>query len=189
MVRYFYRFIPAFLLLACVTVNIYFPAADVKNAADKIVHEVWGSPIESKEEHIAVKPPQKSSLLLLFNPSEAVAEQDIDVSTPEIRAIKASIKARSGELKSFLDSGAVGIALSGLLAVKDQSVLSLKDRSKVKRLVGQENKDRENLYSAIAKANGFPNKVEEVKQIFAKSWREQASAGWYLESKSGWKRK
>ena len=31
----------AFLLSACVTINIYFPAAAAEKAADKIIDEVW----------------------------------------------------------------------------------------------------------------------------------------------------
>lgn len=31
----------AFALSACVTVNIYFPAAAAEKAADKIIEEVW----------------------------------------------------------------------------------------------------------------------------------------------------
>ena len=31
----------AFALSACVTINIYFPAAAVEKAADKIIDEVW----------------------------------------------------------------------------------------------------------------------------------------------------
>lgn len=33
--------IPAFALSACVTINIYFPAAAAEKAADKIIEEVW----------------------------------------------------------------------------------------------------------------------------------------------------
>ena len=36
----------AFLISACVTVNIYFPAAAVERAADQIVKETWGGPAE-----------------------------------------------------------------------------------------------------------------------------------------------
>jgi hypothetical protein len=31
----------AFILSACVTINIYFPAAAAEKAADKIIEEVW----------------------------------------------------------------------------------------------------------------------------------------------------
>ena len=33
--------IAAFALSACVTINIYFPAAAAEKAADKIIDEVW----------------------------------------------------------------------------------------------------------------------------------------------------
>lgn len=31
----------AFMLPACVTINIYFPASEAEKAADKIIDEVW----------------------------------------------------------------------------------------------------------------------------------------------------
>lgn len=34
----------AFALSACVTINIYFPAAAAEKAADKIIEEVWQIP-------------------------------------------------------------------------------------------------------------------------------------------------
>ena len=34
----------AFALSACVTINIYFPAAAAEKAADKIIEEVWQTP-------------------------------------------------------------------------------------------------------------------------------------------------
>jgi len=33
--------LPAFILQACVTINIYFPAAAAEKAADKIIDDVW----------------------------------------------------------------------------------------------------------------------------------------------------
>ena len=34
-------FVLALMLQACVTINIYFPAAAAEKAADKIIDEVW----------------------------------------------------------------------------------------------------------------------------------------------------
>lgn len=34
----------ALVLSACVTINIYFPAAAAEKAADKIIEEVWQTP-------------------------------------------------------------------------------------------------------------------------------------------------
>lgn len=40
--RYWIWLMPAALVLsACVTINIYFPAAAAEKAADKIIDEVW----------------------------------------------------------------------------------------------------------------------------------------------------
>lgn len=33
--------LPVFTLASCVTINIYFPAAEAERAADKIIDEVW----------------------------------------------------------------------------------------------------------------------------------------------------
>ena len=42
----------AFTLSACVTINIYFPAAAAEKAADKIIDEVWQT---SKDDKAAPK--------------------------------------------------------------------------------------------------------------------------------------
>ena len=41
--------IVTFFVSACVTVNIYFPAAAVERAAEQIVKETWGGPGESQQ--------------------------------------------------------------------------------------------------------------------------------------------
>jgi hypothetical protein len=47
-----------FLVSACVTVNIYFPAAAVERAADQIVKETWGG----RETSDTVPQPRSRSL-------------------------------------------------------------------------------------------------------------------------------
>lgn len=179
-------------LLSCVTINIYFPAEEVRNAADRIVNEVWGErngqPAEPQPE---TKPaPDVGSWLHLLGPSPVYAAQDIDVSTPEIRAIKAAMKQRKATLQPLLQGGQIGIDAEGLLAIRDLTGLDLRSRSQAKRLVGEENDDRLRLYLEIARANDFPDKADEVKTIFAESWRQQAPDGWYLQDSHGlWKRK
>lgn len=42
--------ISAIFLSACVTINIYFPAAAAEKAADKIIEEVWQLDQEKNEE-------------------------------------------------------------------------------------------------------------------------------------------
>jgi len=47
----------AFALSACVTINIYFPAAAAEKAADKIIEEVW----QSEKANKPVVPAAKSN--------------------------------------------------------------------------------------------------------------------------------
>jgi hypothetical protein len=37
------------MLYGCVTINIYFPAAEAQKAADKIIDEVWQTQQQGKE--------------------------------------------------------------------------------------------------------------------------------------------
>jgi uncharacterized protein YdbL (DUF1318 family) len=74
--------------------------------------------------------------------------------------------------------------------VRTTEGLDLKGRAEVQQLVSAENEDRRRLYREIARANGFPDKADEVQQIFADTWRDKAGKGWYIEqSGGGWERK
>jgi uncharacterized protein YdbL (DUF1318 family) len=177
---------------ACVTVNIYFPAAAVERAADQIVKETWGDeakPNQQSEPQSKFAEPARMTFSLL---SEAHAQDaDINVSNPAIRALKNSIAKRSASIKPFMDQGNVGISRDGLLAIRSTDGLSLKERAEVQQLVDAENRDREALYLEIAKANNIAREsVPKIKAIFAKSWIEQARAGWWIQDEQGnWKRK
>ncbi len=173
-------------VISCVTINIYFPAEEIRGAADKIVNEVWGN---GDNDGSDVTPQQQSnpgsSLLDLFLPLNAYAAQDINVSTPAIRNIKASIKDRSDALIEFLNNGAVGLSHNGLLKIRSSKGLNLKQKSQLNKLVKAENNDRKRLYQEISVANKFPDKVADVQNIFADSWRKKAKKGWYLEKSDG----
>ena len=175
-------------LAACVTINIYFPAEQVRGAADRIVDEVWG---ERAQDGAPLRQPKTpgSSFLRILGPSVAYAAQDIDITTPEIRAIRESMRERSLTLFPYLDAGNVGVGADGLLKVRTTDGLDLKGRGEVNRLVKAENDDRTRLYREIARANGFPDRADEVQSIFADTWRRRAASGWYLEQNGGWAQK
>jgi uncharacterized protein YdbL (DUF1318 family) len=188
-------FIALFFASACVTVNIYFPAAAVERAADQIVKETWGGPGEpattapQPQSHYFDLP---STLTRLSFVGEAHAQEaDINVSNPAIRALKDSIKRRSEAIKPYMDRGNVGIAQDGLLVIRNSDGLSLKERAEINQLIGAENRDREALYAEIAKANNIPKEnIPKIKSIFARSWIEQARAGWWIQDSQGsWKKK
>jgi uncharacterized protein len=182
------------LLSACVTVNIYFPAAAVQRAADEIVKETWGGPNGTPDRvqpqsRLRSAPPRSLSFSVV---SQALAQEpDINVSNPAIRGLKESIKRRSGAIKPYMDRGNAGINQDGLLAVRSTDGLNLKERAEVQQLIEAENRDREALYVEIAKANNIPGEaVPKIKGIFAKSWIDQAQPGWWIQDPQGtWKRK
>lgn len=178
----------ALAILSCVTINIYFPAEEVRGAADRIVNEVWGD----RPEAPAAKPETKGepSSFLQFGMPSAYAAQDINVSTPEIRAIREAMKQRAASLFPYLDAGQVGLSRDGLLKMRSSDGLDLRGRSEANRLVSAENGDRQRLYTEIARANGFVDRAGEVQSIFAESWQQQAAAGWFIEQTDGsWKRR
>jgi uncharacterized protein len=186
-------FLATFFYSACVTVNIYFPAAAVERAADQIVKETWGGPAGAPK--TAPQPQSNNSAPPRFSfgftsPAHA-QEADINVSNPAIRALKDSIKQRSEAIKPYMDRGNAGIGQDGLLAVRNIDGLSLKERADVKQLVDAENRDREALYAEIAKANNIAKEnIPKIKTIFAKSWIDQARPGWLIQDSQGnWRKK
>jgi uncharacterized protein YdbL (DUF1318 family) len=170
------------VVVSCVTVNIYFPAAEVQKAADEIVGGVRGQPGEEQPA------PQKNdgSWLLPTGPAMAYAQVDVNVTTPAIRALKGSLKNRFPALKPYYDRGALGETNQGLVEQRDTEGLNLKEKAELKRLADDENKDRMELYSEIIKANEYGKEVmPQVQKIFANSWRESAGAGWWIEQDDG----
>ncbi len=183
-----------FFITSCVTINIYFPAAAVEKAADRIVDEVWGEEKNQPEESMGQEGDPQSSLansiwatISIIGPREAHAQNaDINVTTPAIRSLKESIKQRAGSVKPFMDRGNVGIGNEGLLVFRNNDGLNLKDKAQLKRLIDAENKDRNSLYSEIAKANKFEaDKISEIKKIFAGSWIKNARKGWWVQDSAG----
>lgn len=183
-----------FFLAACVTVNIYFPAAAVQRAADTIVEETWG---EGGKQGVKEAPKGSGSLARRtyafagFTREAFAQEADINVSNPAIRALKESIKSRSESIKPLMDKGSIGLNRDGLLVVRTTEGLNLKERAEAQQLVEAENRDREALYAEIAKANNFPReRVADIKRIFAKSWVDQARSGWWVQDAQGnWRKK
>src|SRR5882672_585109 len=99
----------ASILSACVTVNIYFPAPEVRLAAEQIVDETWGEQ-GGPPKRTPSPQPGKTSWLELLGPARADAQEvDLNVSTAAIRALKEAMKVRAEQLKPYLRQGQVGI--------------------------------------------------------------------------------
>ena len=183
------------LLGACVTINIYFPAAAAEKAADRIIEEVWGTqPGEGKEKPKEDAPPPQSNrgdrnfglaVLEWLVPAAHAAEPDLNIDTPSIRALRHSMQTRHGRLEPYYAGGAIGLDRQGLLTLRDPGAVALRDRNTLKQLIAQENGDRNRLYGEIAKANGHPEWEGRIRDTFADRWRHNARPGWWCQSKDG----
>jgi hypothetical protein len=128
-------------------------------------------------------------LLLLVAPL-VMAAADIDVNSPAVTTIRASMHARHEQLKPLYVSGAIGLTRDGLVGMHDATVVALKDRQSVNSLIAAENDDRNALYREIANANGHPEWEAEVRNTFALRWAQKAPGGWWYQDASGaWQKK
>ncbi|MGH8244328.1 MAG: YdbL family protein [Steroidobacteraceae bacterium] len=183
-------------LAACVTINVYFPAAAAEKAADRIIEDIWGPgqapPAPEGNEQTSIGEAAGDVLVaaLDFVIPAAQAQADIDVSSPAIRALTASMKSRASQLEPYFNSGAIGLTSDGLVEIRDANAVPLADRNKLRKLVADENADRNSLYREIASANGHPEWEADIRSTFAERWVANARAGWYHKSKAGaWTKK
>ena len=189
---------------ACVTINVYFPAAAAQEAADRIINRVYGTEGEGEKPADPAAPPQSqpqsrrdSAVMLALTgtlqwliPAAQAAEPDIDIQTPAIQGITAGMQARHPSLAPHYASGAIGMTRDGQIVARDLNSISLRDRSRVQQLIADENRDRAALYSEIARANGHPEWGDEIRATFARRWVANAPGGWWYQDSSGsWKQK
>lgn len=178
------------LATACVTINVYFPAAAAEKAADRIIEDVQQLPGAATPAPQSALPARLALAVLDFVVPPARAQQpDIDIGSPAVQRLKASLQARFAQLKPLLDSGAVGLTGNGLVTVRDAALVPLAQRNAVKSTVAAENADREALYREIAVANGQPQWEGQIRAVFAQRWVAKAAAGWWYEDAGGWKQR
>ncbi len=194
---------PLLLLISiasCVTINIYFPAAAAEKAADQIIRDIQKSAPQAgqPQSFLSWRSIQLAWLdlkyygagLLALGISPAYAGADLNLDSPEIRALKASMQRRFLKLKEYLANGWVGYANNGLVAVVNKDQIPLNKLAAAEQLVAAENRDRQALYQAIARANGRPEWTDEIQATFAKRWIANAEAGWLIQHPDGrWQRK
>lgn len=128
---------------------------------------------------------RRFALLLLLGCGLAFAASDLDVDSPVIGQLKASMSARFFQLRPYLDSGAVGLANDGSVALRDAGSVPLAQRQNVNRLVAAENEDRAALYREIARVNGNPGWEKDIRATFAQRWSDRAQRGWWTQNATG----
>ncbi len=184
---YFAILLCLILIMACVTVNIYFPAGEIQQAAEEIVDEVRPEQNPDKGGSLErIDLPWFVRFVGFLGPGVALAQVDIDISTPAIRALRDSLAGRFESLKGFYSRGALGENNRGYVEARDQSSLNLKEKADLRRLVDAENGDRKALYTEILAANNLePGFLDEVEKIFANSWRKKAVPGSPIQKDDG----
>ncbi len=181
-------------LSACVTINVYFPAAEAQEAAREFVEKVIG------DDAAPAAPAENGDgggvsggfSLLSFLINDAHAQQaDINIKTPAIQAIQDRMASRFRDsLAAHFDSGALGLTKDGLLTVRDAAKVPLKDRAGLNAAVAEDNRDRNAVYREIAVANSHPEWEPQIRETFSRQWVASARAGWWYEDNGGtWKQK
>jgi uncharacterized protein YdbL (DUF1318 family) len=189
----------ALLLSACVTINVYFPAAEAKEAAREFVEKVIdeadkveikdgrsGGGMAALQRRVDFDP----WILLGIGSAQAQGAPDITIRTPAIQAIQSRMEQRfNATLRRGFDSGALGFTGDGLITVRDAGKLELKDRVAMNAAVADDNRDRKAVYREVAVANGHPEWESQIRDVFARQWIDSARAGWWYQSGGAWKQK
>jgi len=195
------------LLVACVTINVYFPEAAIKDISEQIEEEVAQKAAEAAEEggmetvepaepaaEAEEAPPTSAGLLDIFLGTPAYADEVSrpEITNPAIRRIIDSRAARLPAIRRFKNLGVIGEGNDALLAPRDlQSIKDLKQRAEVQRLIKNENEDREQLFKAIAAAKQVDlAQLPRIRETYAGTLREDARPGDWIQLPNGqWKRK
>ena len=197
----------AVALSACVTINVYFPAAEAREAAKQFVEKVISetdAPADksrpgggsasiqaSWDERVAATLARVDFASLVgIGSAYAQSQPDITLKTPAIQAIQSRMEQRfNTQLRPAFDAGALGFTGDGMITVRDAAQLALKDRVAVNQAVAEDNRDRAAAYREIAVANGHPEWEPRIREVFARQWIASARSGWWYQSGGSWKQK
>ena len=192
-------------LSACVTINVYFPAAEAKEAAKEFVEKVIGDDCRSPP---TARAPAKTkpggggmaSLLQRIDPlslvgigsAHAQAQPDITIKTPAIQAIQSRMAARfDATLRKGFDPGALGFGKDGLVVLRDPGALELKDRVGMQTGRGRRQPRPQGASTRKSRSpTATPTGKTNIREVFAKQWVDSARGGWwYQDAGGGWKQK
>lgn len=199
--------VAAVMLTACVTINVYFPAAEAKEAAREFVEKVIGDQVPQQApkaedkpggQSASLTPPQRALVaridwlaLVGIGSAHAQGQPDITIKTPAIQAIQSRMSSRfDSQLRAHFDSGALGFANDGTIAVRDAAKIPLPQRVAVNQAVAEQGRDARAVYREIAVANNHPEWEPQIRAVFARQWIDSARPGWWVQDAGGgWRQK
>jgi uncharacterized protein YdbL (DUF1318 family) len=174
------------IVMACVTLNVYFPAKEVEKKAGDIVDD-----IRKKESTPPTAPagPQSSIdriYAYIIDNGLAYAQKGNGAPNPVIQNLKQQIRERFPRLVPFFQKGTIGEGKTGLLEMRDTKGLSLAGKTDLKSLMEAENRDRQALYQEVAKSLTITtDQIGKVQRIFARKWQNSAERGWWIQKEDG----
>jgi hypothetical protein len=194
------------MLLSCaiITVNIYFPEKDVREAYKELEKELMTPGGQGNEPK--TKPEGKPESSFKFELIASAQAQETGMADniaqivrkmPEVVSAYRDMGARLGNIDRLRDSGAVGEGTNGMLAVRDEKLLTPDGR----KLVTMENANRRTVMNGMARAiiriNRVPENAQNLQQVqpqaveqFAGLRRDSAKKGWWVQDPNGnWGRK
>jgi hypothetical protein len=190
---------------AVITVNIYFPEKDVKEAYKALEDELMktDNAVDDKKPEAEPKGKPESSIRFDFVSSAYAQGSDtadkitnIVKNMPDVVQAYKEMGERISDTDRLRDSGSVGEANNGLLEVRE-TTLSADD----KKLFDMENANRMTVMNGMAKAiiriNRAQDTPENLQQVmpqaieqFAAIRRDSAKKGWWIQAPDGnWNRK
>jgi uncharacterized protein YdbL (DUF1318 family) len=190
-------------LVACITINVYFPEEAIRDLSQQIEAEVQeqatGEPAPSEPAPEPTSPPAEGgplAAILSLGASTAWADQEAvpapEITNPAIRTIIASRADRLEELNRWKATGVVGETNRALVEIRDLSAVpGLKERADLQRLVRAENADREQLFREIAAAKNVElSQLDRIRATYAETLRANARPGDWIQQPDGeWVRK
>ena len=205
--------------VACITINVYFPEAAVRDLSEKIEDAVAreaakiddASPNEDGEsanEGDSVSQPdgfEMASLssrlygtvvgtLIDLTAADAQAQSGVaapEITNPAIRKIVQSRASRVQQLDRFKSTGVLGENNKALVEVRSLDSLELRQRAAVQKLVREENADRDRMFREIAAATSADlAQLPQIQSTYAETLRRNAKAGEWIQMPDGqWKQK
>ncbi len=206
----------ALAAIACVTINVYFPEAAVKDLSEKIEDAVEREAAQGEEgggepaadtggagggaasadatwlqsaAGVAV-----GTALYLTAPAAYAQTDEVaapEITNPAIRKIIQSRGARVRQLNRAKASGAVGENSRALVQVRQLDALALQQRATVQKLVRAENADCERMFKEIAAATGTDlSQLPQIRTTYATTLRQKARRGDWIQMPDGsWRQK
>jgi hypothetical protein len=187
-----------FVIAACavITVNIYFPEKDVKEAYKVLEKELMGT--DKKPDEIKPEGKPESSIQFEFIRSAYAQEPglsdkiaDAVKKMPDVVNAYKEMGARIAETDRLRDSGLVGEGNNGLLSERDKGLSPAN-----KNIIDAENGNRKTVINGMAKAiiriNRQPETPDNLRQVvpqatkqFASIRRDSAKKGWWIQDENG----